>query len=96
MRKIFLLIVFIPLFLYSSTNEFKKFKIKDQNGEEIPGASISIIETNVVLYSNLSGEFEIPVYFSQRDFTIEVNSISYQSEILKLKDIKSSIILKFR
>lgn len=96
MKKTFLLIIFIPLFLYSNIKEFRKIKIKDQNGEEVVGASVKILETDIVLYSNLGGEFEIPAESNQENLTIEINSISYQTSILKLKDTKSTIILKFR
>lgn len=95
MKKILLLLL-IQILMCSNMQKSKIFKIKDRAGEEITGATIEIVESEIVLYSNLSGKFEISEEFINKNFTVKINSISYVGIKTKLEDLNSIIILESR
>jgi len=51
-------------------------KIAAINGEEVPGASITVVETGETAYADLNGNFNLNLE-AGKTFTIRVNSLGY-------------------
>lgn len=83
MKKILLLILFIPCFLYSGTTGKLTGTIKDaQTGEPLIGANIIIQGTNFGAATNINGEFVI-LNISPGRYSVKFSFIGYETLLMQ-------------
>ena len=61
-------------------------KVIDENGLEVAGAKILIIETGVVVFSDLDGNFKITIE-KDADYVVSVNMIGFQPKSIKARQL---------
>jgi outer membrane receptor protein involved in Fe transport len=83
MRKILLLILFVPFFIYPGTTGKLAGTIKDaQTGEPLVGANVIIEGTNFGDATNVKGEFVI-LNISPGRYTVKFSFIGYETVLMK-------------
>ena len=83
MKKILLLILFIPLFIYPGTTGKLTGTIKDaQTGEPLVGANVMIEGTNYGAATNVDGEFVI-LNISPGRYNVKFSFIGYETLVMK-------------
>jgi outer membrane receptor for ferrienterochelin and colicin len=83
MRKILLLILFAPFFIYSGTTGKLAGTIKDaQTGEPLVGANVIIEGTNFGAATNTNGEYVI-LNISPGRYNVKFSFIGYESTLLQ-------------
>lgn len=81
MKKIILLLLFVPFFSFSQERSIFFGKIIDELGE-LENAHVLNITTNQATSSNFEGKFKI---FAKEKDSLKITSVGYRTEILILK-----------
>jgi len=96
MKKTLLILFTFFLFTTAQAQDVVKGAIKDDTGQPVPGATVSIKGTSVFAVSDINGRFSI-ASTSEFPFTLKINSVGYQPqeiEIYELTDEPAEVTLQ--
>ncbi len=80
----------------ANTDGLCMIAITDSNNERISGATVEVLGTGKVYYSNINGYCYIPKSLLAKSGRITINSISYKTVYLNTDDMGARIVLQSR
>ncbi|MCB9233341.1 MAG: TonB-dependent receptor [Bacteroidia bacterium] len=96
-RTLSLVLLFIPLFLFSQSQSISGTLTDGQTGDPLGFARVSVRETGAGTYSDAGGNFEFQVDFGEREsMTLEISYLGYNTETLNITRSSGKIVLALR